>query len=68
MDTMGNKMQITHNKASKAIPARYFSGRANLGPAHSASNVAAIPAQRRLSVSSTGYLFQNMPNAAASAT
>ena len=63
METIGNRMQITHNKASSAIPDLRAPARVARGPAQNSRSVAAIPAQTILRKSSkvVCYLKDTLP-------
>ena len=60
-------MQITHNKASRAIPDLRALARVTRGPAQNSSNVAAIPAQTilrkssKVGLPSQGYATKRIP-------
>lgn len=61
IETTGNRMQMTHSKASSAVAVRRASARASREaderPAQNSSRVAAIPAHTRLRISSKVVCF-----------
>ena len=58
MEITGNRMQMTHNKASSATPELRAPARVTRGLDQKSSNVAAMPAQTILRMSSKVVRFK----------